>query len=155
METEMSNVFNSLKLVTAKRATQLPTIQIRRNKLLAKLTEQIKLAIALKDGNTYLTKRLRNVKDSVSGERKVVEIERQVRPWFFNAESGKVVVQLRYGSKVIQFNAKGDKNAIEVSDSAELLSVLQTLKTAVENGELDQQIGVAADLVKARFGTAR
>ena len=152
METEMSNVFNSLKLVTAKRATQLPTIQIRRNKLLAKLTEQIKLAIALKDGNTYLTKRLRNVKDSVSGERKVVEIERQVRPWFFNAESGKVVVQLRYGSKVIQFNAKGDKNAIEVSDSAELLSVLQTLKTAVENGELDQQIGVAADLVKARFG---
>jgi len=155
METEMSNVFNSLKLVTAKRATQLPTIQIRRNKLLAKLTEQIKLAIALKDGNTYLTKRLRNVKDSVSGERKVVEIERQVRPWFFNAESGKVVVQLRYGSKVIQFNAKGDKNAIEVSDSAELISVLQTLKTAVENGELDQQIGVAADLVKARFGTAR
>ena len=152
METEMSNVFNSLKLVTAKRATQLPTIQIRRNKLLAKLTEQIKLAIALKDGNTYLTKRLRNVKDSVSGERKVVEIERQVRPWFFNAESGKVMVQLRYGSKVIQFNAKGDKNAIEVSDSAELLSVLQTLKTAVENGELDQQIGVAADLVKARFG---
>jgi len=151
----MSNVFNSLKLVTAKRATQLPTIQIRRNKLLAKLTEQIKLAIALKDGNTYLTKRLRNVKDSVSGERKVVEIERQVRPWFFNAESGKVMVQLRYGSKVIQFNAKGDKNAIEVSDSAELLSVLQTLKTAVENGELDQQIGVAADLVKARFGTAR
>ena len=155
METEMSNVFNSLKLVTAKRATQLPTIQIRRNKLLAKLTEQIKLAIALKDGNTYLTKRLRNVKDSVSGERKVVEIERQVRPWFFNAESGKVMVQLRYGSKVIQFNAKGDKNAIEVSDSAELLSVLQTLKTAVENGELDQQIGVAADLVKARFGKSR
>ena len=148
----MSNVFNSLKLVTAKRATQLPTIQIRRNKLLAKLTEQIKLAIALKDGNTYLTKRLRNVKDSVSGERKVVEIERQVRPWFFNAESGKVMVQLRYGSKVIQFNSKGDKNAIEVSDSAELLSVLQTLKTAVENGELDQQISVAADLVKARFG---
>lgn len=151
----MSNVFNSLKLVTAKRATQLPTIQIRRNKLLAKLTEQIKLAIALKDGNTYLTKRLRNVKDSVSGERKVVEIERQVRPWFFNAESGKVMVQLRYGSKVIQFNAKGDKNAIEVSDSAELLSVLQTLKTAVENGELDQQIGVAADLVKARFEKSR
>ena len=155
METEMSNVFNSLKLVTAKRATQLPTIQIRRNKLLAKLTEQIKLAIALKDGNTYLTKRLRNVKDSVSGERKVVEIERQVRPWFFNAESGKVMVQLRYGSKVIQFNAKGDKNAIEVSDSAELLSVLQTLKTAVENGELDQQISVAADLVKARFEKSR
>ena len=151
----MSNVFNSLKLVTAQRATQLPTIQIRRNKLLAKLTEQIKLAIALKDGNTYLTKRLRNVKDSVSGERKVVEIERQVRPWFFNAESGKVMVQLRYGSKVIQFNAKGDKNAIEVSDSAELLSVLQTLKTAVENGELDQQIGVAADLVKARFEKSR
>ena len=65
-----------------------------------------------------------------------------------------MVVQLRYGSKVIQFNAKGDKNAIEVSDSDELISVLQTLKTAVESGDLDQQISVAADLVKARFQKA-
>jgi len=108
----------------------------------------------LKAGETYLTKKIRNVKDSVSGERKAVEINRTVRSWFFTADSGKVVVQLRYGSKVIQFNAKGDKNAIEVSDSEELISVLQTLKTAVESGELDQQISVAADLVKARFQKA-
>ena len=87
----------------------------------------------------------------MSRERKAVEINRTVRSWFFTADSGKMVVQLRYGSKVIQFNAKGDKNAIEVSDSDELISVLQTLKTAVESGELDQQISVAADLVKARF----
>jgi len=108
----------------------------------------------LKAGETYLKKQIRNVKDSVSGERKAVEINRTVRSWFFTADSGKVVVQLRYGSKVIQFNAKGDKNAIEVSDSDELISVLQTLKTAVESGELDQQISVAADLVKARFQKA-
>ena len=35
---------------------------------------------------------------------------------------------------------EGRKKAIEVSDSDELLSVLQTLKTAVESGELDQQV---------------
>lgn len=145
------SAFTNLKIVSAKRTSQLPTIQIRRNKLVVKLIEQIKLASALKAGETYLKKQIRNVKDSVSGERKAVEINRTVRSWFFTADSGKMVVQLRYGSKVIQFNAKGDKNAIEVSDSEELISVLQTLKTAVESGELDQQISVAADLVKARF----
>ena len=119
--------FTNLKVVSAKRTSQLPTIQIRRNKLVVKLIEQIKLASALKAGETYLTKKIRNVKDSVSGERKAVEINRTVRSWFFTADSGKMVVQLRYGSKVIQFNAKGDKNAIEVSDSDELISVLQTL----------------------------
>ena len=44
-----------------------------------------------------------------------------------------------------------NRNAVEVSGNGELLSVLQTLKTAVATGELDQEIAVAADMVRARF----
>ncbi len=38
-----------------------------------------------------------------------------------------------------------------VANGTELISVLETLKSAVEAGELDQQIEAAADVVKARF----
>jgi hypothetical protein len=144
------SVLSGLKLVAAKRPSALAPIQVRRNKLIVNLTEQIALATALKDGATFAPKRLRRVKDSVSGETRSVEMNKRVRQWWFAAESGKVVVQLRYGSKVIDI-AKG-KNSVEVANGAELIVVLGTLKSAVETGELDQQISSAADAVKARFG---
>ena len=143
------SVLSSLKLISAKRPSALAPIQIRRNKLCGKLTEQISLATALRDGGTYAPKRLRTIKNKESGEVRSVEVAKRVRQWWFTADSGKVVVQLRYGSKVIEF-AKG-KNSVEVSNGVELIAVLETLKSACELGELDQQIGSAADAVKARF----
>ena len=140
---------SSLKLVSAKRTTALAPIQIRRNKLIHKLTEQIALATALRDGNTYSPVRLRTIRNKESGEVRTVEVAKRLRQWWFTAESGKVVIQLRYGSKVIDI-AKG-KNSVEVSNGAELISVLETLKSACELGELDSQIGSAADAVRARF----
>ena len=58
-------------------------------------------------------------------------------------------MQLRYGSKVIDFG-KG-KNSVEVSDGASLVTVLETLKNAVESGELDTHVEAAANAVKTRF----
>lgn len=143
------SVLNGLKLVSAKRPTALAPIQVRRNKLIVKLMDQIALATALRDGVTYAPKRLRTIKNKESGEVRSVEVAKTVRPWFFTAESGKVVIQLRYGSKVVDI-AKG-KNSVEVSNGAELITVLETLKSACELGELDQQISSAAEAVKARF----
>ena len=143
------SVLNGLKLVSAKRPTALAPIQIRRNKLCGKLTEQIALATALRDGGTYAPMRLRTLRNKESGEVRSVEVAKRVRQWWFTAESGKVVIQLRYGSKVIDI-AKG-KNSVEVANGVELIAVLETLKSACELGELDQQISGAADAVKARF----
>ena len=140
---------STLKLVSAKRPTALAPIQIRRNKLCGKLTEQIALATALRDGGTYAPTRLRTLRNKESGEVRSVEMAKRLRQWWFTAESGKVVIQLRYGSKVIDI-AKG-KNAIEVNDGSHLISVLETLKVAVETGELDAQVSGAAEAVKARF----
>ena len=142
-------VLSSLKLVSAKRPSALPSVQLRRNKLCVKLMDQILLAKALAEGKTYAPKRLRNVRDSDTGAIAQVEVSKRVRPWFFTADSGKVCVQLRYGSRTIDFS-KG-KNSVEIPSSTELVSVLETLKSAVETGELDAQIDVAAEAVKARF----
>jgi hypothetical protein len=148
LEKQMS-ALAGLKLVSAKRPVALAPIQIRRNKVVVNLSEQIALAKSLKDGTKFTPTRIRNVKNGDTGEVRQMEATKRVRPWFFTADSGKVVVQLRYGSKVIDV-AKG-KNSIEVNDGSHLITVLETLKVAVETGELDQQMSVAADAVKARF----
>ena len=143
------SVLNGLKLVSAKRPTALAPIQIRRNKLCGKLTEQIALATGLRDGGTYAPTRLRTIKNKESGEVLSVEMAKRVRQWWFTAESGKVVIQLRYGSKVIDI-AKG-KNSVEVSNGVELIAVLETLRSACELGELDSAINSASEAVRARF----
>ena len=139
----------SLKLVAAVRVNVMSPVQFRRNKLSAKLSDQIELAKAMKEGRTYVATRVRNVKDRITGEVSSVEQTRKVRPFWFRAESGKTCVQLRYGTKVLDF-AKG-KNAIEVASEAELISVLETLKQAVETGELDAQMATASEAVRKRF----
>jgi hypothetical protein len=78
-----------------------------------------------------------------------VELNKRVRQMWFVGENGKVCLQVKYGSRVLEF-AKG-KNAIEVSSADELINALTTLKAAIEAGELDSQLNLAADAVKERF----
>ena len=146
----MSSILNSLKLVNAKRQTSADPIQFRRLKLSENIGQQIALAIALKNGETYTVKRQRNVRDEASGLSTSVEVSRKVKQWWFvNNDNKKVAVQLRYGSRVVDF-AKG-KNAIEVNDGDELIQALSKLRDAVLGGELDAQIEIASEAVKARF----
>ena len=73
----------------------------------------------------------------------------RVRQWWFVTESGSVALTIKYGSKILEI-AKG-KNAIEIKDGNHLIDVLESVKTATLNGELDSQIDSAANTVKARF----
>ena len=143
------SALNSLKLVAAVRINAMSPVQFRRSKLSAKLADQIALAKAMSEGETYVATRVRNVKDRITGEVQRVEQTRKVRQWWFKAESGKTCVQLRYGTKVLDF-AKG-KNSVEVANETELVSVLETLKQAVESGERDAQMATASEAVKTRF----
>ena len=85
-----------------------------------------------------------------TGERKTVETLKRVREWWHTSESGKINLICKYGSKQIQFDAKG-RNAIEVSNNEELMSALESLKLAIEQGEMDTQIEAASAAVRARF----
>ena len=146
----MATVLSSLKVINAVKQVANDSTQFRREKLCKKLDEQINLAIAVSEGNTYTVKRQRNIKDKESGLTTTVEVNKRVRQWWFvNRDTNKVALQLRYGTKVIEF-AKG-KNAIEVNSGEELITTLQKLRTAAMNGELDECINTASLLVKARF----
>ena len=143
------SAFNGLKLVTAKRPQLASPIVQRRNKLSSQLWEQIEFARASAEGKTYAPLRMRTVTDKQTGERKTVESAKRVKQWWFGADTGRVCLQVRYGTRVLEL-AKG-KNSIDVGSSAELLTVLETVKKCVELGELDAQIDAASAAVRARF----
>ena len=143
------SAFNGLKLVAAKRPQTASPIVLRRNKLSNQLWEQIELARASAEGKTFAPIRLRNVKDKQTGERKTIEAAKRIKQWWFVADTGRVCLQVRYGTRVLEL-AKG-KNSIEVANGDELLSVLETVKRCVEAGELDSQIEAASNAVRERF----
>jgi len=147
----MSAILSSLKFVAAKRPTQVPPVQVRRNKLSNKLYEQIKMATALRDGTTYAPTHLRSVRDRDTGEIKRVEQPKRLRQWWFTAENGKVCVQIKYGSKSLDIGGKG-KNSVEVASGDELIKVLELIKSAVEAGELDGQLESAGLKLRDAFG---
>ena len=74
---------------------------------------------------------------------------KRVKPWWFTADTGRGGLQVRDGTRVLEL-AKG-KNSIDVGSTAELLTVLETVKKCVELGELDAQIDAASAAVRARF----
>lgn len=148
-EIHMGKLLSSLTIVQAKRQSLADPIVFRRMKLIRKLDEQINLANAVLNGTTFVVKRLKNIKNEQSGEIRSFEVVRNVRPMFFKATNNKLCVQVRYGSKVVEL-AKG-KNAIQVDDEKTLVKVLETVRSAVFDGELDEQIAIASDAVKTRF----
>jgi len=143
------SAFTSLKLVAAKRPQAASPMVQRRNKLSNQLWEQMELARASAEGKTFAPVRLRNVKDKLTGERKTIQAAKRVKQWWFVAENGRVCLQVRYGTRVLEL-ARG-KNSIEVGSGTELLAVLETVKKCVELGELDAQIDAASAAVRDRF----
>ena len=127
---------NTLKSLTF---TTLPTqganpILDRRAKVIARLDEQ---KLILKDPN-YMRKSQTWIKKD--GERVMIEKQQRVPLWWRQHPNGSYALFVRSGLKAIEFE-KG-KPAIAVASLDKLPSVIDTLITAVRNGELDQQLAI-------------
>jgi hypothetical protein len=144
----MSKLSN-LKLVATKKPTNIPAIQVRRNKLSSKLWEQIQLAKSQIDGKPFVVTKFRSFTDKETGIRKQLEVPKRLKPWWFISESGKVCLSVKYGSWTLEL-AKG-KPSIEVSNAEELVNALIAVKEAVEAGELDSQIQTASASLRGGF----
>nr|WP_286227494.1 DUF6641 family protein [Polynucleobacter sp. HIN11] len=142
-------VISELKLVADKKPRHMPVIVVRRNKLAAKLWEQIQLAKSQIDGTPFVIHKFRSVRDPESGVKKQVEVPKRIKPWWFQSEAGKVCIAIRYGSYTLEL-AKG-MSSIEVASAADLIKTLEVIKTAVEAGELDSQIELASQSLRSGF----
>jgi len=145
-------VLNNLKLVVGKRNVTVSPVVHRRNKLVAKLHEQLELCEAKQAGNTYAPKRLKTYTNKQTGERMTVETVKRVKEWFWVNADGKINLVLKYGSKTLVLNKKTKANCIELNSGDELIATLRALKTDVLNGALDEAITEVSTATKLGFG---
>jgi hypothetical protein len=138
---------NSLKLVAAKKPAHKDPVQHRRSKLSQKIAEQLAYARALNAGEVYAPTRIKTITNA-DGERVQVTRTKKVRPWWF-ADGSKVLLQVRYGAKIISLNGKS--NAVECQSADALISALETVNTAVLAGELDEQITQVSGQIRGGF----
>lgn len=143
------STLSNLKLVAVKKPTNMPAVQVRRNKLSSKLWEQIQLAKSQIEGKPFVVTKFRSFTDKETGLRKQLEVPKRLKPWWFVSESGKVCFSVKYGSWTLEL-AKG-KPSIEVANAEELVNALIAVKEAVEAGELDAQIQTASASLRSGF----
>ena len=143
------SALSTLKLVAVKKPLHTPVIELRRRKLSTKLWEQIQLAKSQIDGTPFVVMKFRSLVDRETGLRKQVELPKRIKPWWFVSDSGKVCFSVRYGSWTIEL-AKG-KPSVEVTSAEDLVRVIETVKKAVEAGELDAQIETASAHLRSGF----
>ena len=142
------SALNGFKLVAAKRPQQATPVVARRHKLSKQIYEQQQLATAMAEGGTYAPVRLRSVKDKHTGERKNIESAKRIKPWWFTAENGRVCLQVRYGTRVLDL-AKG-KNSIEVTATTSLPT-----KPVAPSADAQQKAGTQLKLSARRKGVVR
>ena len=111
------------------------------NKLIARLLEQKELAEADLKGEQLTKTRFKFVTDSETGENKRVEVQKQLRRWWWTDEDGQVMLTLRYGNRPLAIT--GDKSTIEIGTLDKLPKVIDTIIEAVKAGELDKQLNAA------------
>lgn len=133
----------TIKPVT--RQTKLSPIEARRTKLLTAINEQLEVAEAAMRGEQYAVTAPRWTKNE-AGERVRVQRQKVVRSWFFEQDGG-FYVQCKYGSKPISLSKDG--NAVFVKQLVDVKPVLETLRSAAINGELDAYVAMAINARKS------
>ena len=139
---------NTLKFTDTKRPKNQPPIVQRRNKLISKLWEQLELAKSKHSGKDFVVKRYKNVKD-LEGNIKSIEKPKRIKPWWFTSNTGTLCINVFYGSKLLDL-ANG-KTAVEATNLANVIEVLELLKREAEIGTFDAAIEAASLQLRSRF----
>jgi hypothetical protein len=134
-------LLEKLKVVANPSNQQKTAEQLRRNKLIVKLQEQMALVEAELGGRAYNRMRWAT---AVNEEGNPSRVQRAVRikRWWFKSASGSVLLTVRYGAKPLAIS--NGMTAIEVGKLEQLPETIQTVITAVDNGELDSEIATIA-----------
>ena len=138
------NYFSSLTLTKYEQKQQSNPTVARRMKLAGKIDQQLKLCADA----AYRPIRSVWVKN-VAGQEELVNKAMRIQRWWDETDSGKVLLTIRYGAKVLQL-AEG-KNAIELASTEEVAEVLGKVRIAVLAGELDAEISASLGLRKLVF----
>lgn len=141
---------SNFKLINSKKGLKASPIVHRRNKLVARIHEQLELCEAKMRGQLYAPKKLRTYTNKQTGEKMTVEAVKRIKEWHWTAPDGLIHLSVKYGSKVLPLATDGS-NAIVCTNTDALIQTLKTLKLAVLDGELDAAITEACNITKLSF----
>ena len=141
------SIVTNLKLITTVKSSAVSPVLLRRNKLLAKVQEQLDMCEAKRNQQPYAPKRLKTITNKETGERTTIETIKRVKEWFWITEDGKINLAVKYGAKTLPLNKKG-ANAIELMNGTALIGTLHKLKEAVIAGEFDDAISEVSDATR-------
>lgn len=136
----MSTALKSLSFTTLQKPSANPTLD-RRARVIARLDEQ---KLLLSDPN--YKRSVRSWTKNEAGEKALIETKQRVLPWWTAQPNGSYAFFIRSGWKPVEFE-KG-KAAIAVPSLERLPTIIDTLITAVRNGELDEQLAQASKEAK-------
>jgi hypothetical protein len=144
----MATLLSTLKLVSATRATHISPVMQRRQKLIAKIDEQIEMAQAAANGTAFTATKFKNIVNA-EGVTEYKQVAKKVRAWYWKNDAGKWNLVVRYGARIIELS-KG-KNSIELLSEADVIPTLELLKTIISNGELDDAITAVSKAVELKL----
>lgn len=132
------SIISSLKITGQRReALVISPEQHLRNRLIAGINEQITIAKADIAGQPIVLTRKRQVTDPETKIRTEVEQAKRMRRWYWHNSGGVWFMELRYGNRVLVLDAKTKNTSIEIGSKDRLISTLESLIIATQNGELD------------------
>jgi hypothetical protein len=141
MEDNMANTLKSLTFTAMPVIAVNPVID-RRNRIIARLEEQKALL-----ANPNFKRKIKVREKNAAGVKELVEKQQKVLPWWRVAQNKSYAFGIRAG-KQVEFE-KG-KTAVIVASIDKLPGVIDTLISAVRNGELDAQLEAASKGVGPR-----
>ncbi len=104
--------------------------------VLSKLNRSDKTGAAMLNGETFIRRAMRWLDGPEIGERIRQEVPVRSRPCFGKDEQGSYMLEVRYGNRRLELKPK--KSTIEVGEAENLIPTLETLRDAVNAGELDK-----------------
>ncbi|WP_159818119.1 DUF6641 family protein [Colwellia sp. 20A7] len=137
----MSKLLSSLKLSTRPEKTSDNPELKRREKLLAKLDQQLAMAQSHIKGEIYTCYREKWQKNAETGVQEKVKIPKNVAKWFYK-RGGQYYLEVRFANKPLELS-KGN-HAIEVGEVENLTTIIATVIEAVVAGELDKLLTESA-----------
>lgn len=129
---------SKLTLTQTSQREPLTPLAWKRIKLLRDLGLQIAAAEAQANDEEFLQEIKRWVRVEDSNEKQLVTQNKPVRKWWWNNQHSALMISLKDGNKIIPLD---DQNiSVEVGGIEDLVSTLETIRSAVIAGELDASL---------------
>ncbi len=136
----------NLKLTDAKRPLVSET---RRKSAREVVLDGIQNQIALLSDSNFKVERVRYAKEA-DGTQVRKTVAAPPKPWWWVANDGTHMVQVRYGSSTVVELEAGKPTIVAGKNTGDLVSVLSQVADAVKGGKLDHQIDAAKAKAKRR-----